>query len=234
MILYTGDLSPYSAKVRMQIYAMGIAEDFSFELPVVQFFSGKLKETSPIGRIPILKTKEAIIPESEVIAEYIDELYPQQALGGRTQLERANIRVLSRVADTYLMDNIFLALTQTRTPEPHQGVIDLLVAQVVRGITALEEYISPDGYAAGGQELTRADCSLVPALYMCDRTLPRLGVSNPVVGLEKTERYWQRIQQNEYAAKIISEMDRGLRARLDGSEQRMVEEAMKEAAQRDS
>jgi len=59
-------------------------------------------------------------------------------------------------------------------------------------------------------------------------------VSNPVVGLEKTERYWQRIQQNEYAAKIISEMDRGLRARLDGSEQRMVEEAMKEAAQRGS
>ena len=66
MILYSGDLSPYSAKVRMQIYAMGITEDFSFELPMVQFFSGKLKETSPIGRIPIL-TSEAIIPESEVI-----------------------------------------------------------------------------------------------------------------------------------------------------------------------
>ncbi len=234
MILYSGDLSPYSAKVRMQIYAMGIADDFSFELPVVQFFSGKLKETSPIGRIPILKTTEAIIPESEVIAEYIDELYPQRALGGKTQLERANIRVLSRVADTYLMDNIFLALSQMRTSEPNQGVIDLLIAQAVRGITSLEAYISPDGYAAGGPDLTRADCSLVPALYMCDRTLPRLGVSNPVVGMEKTERYWTRVQKNEHAAKIISEMDRGLKARLDGSEQRMVEEAMKKAAQRDS
>ncbi len=231
MILYSGDLSPYSAKVRMQIYAMDIADDFSFELPVVQFFSGKLKETSPIGRIPILKTSEAIIPESEVIAEYIDELYPQRALGGKTQLERANIRVLSRIADTYLMDNIFLALSQTRTAEPNQGVIDLLVAQAVRGITALEAYISPVGFAAGGPDLTRADCSLVPALYMCDRTLPRLGMSNPIVGLEKTERYWQRIQQNEHAAKIIFEMDRGLRARLDGSEQRMVEDAMKKTAQ---
>ena len=93
MILYSGDLSPYSAKVRMQIYAMGITEDFGFELPMVQFFSGKLKETSPIGRIPILKTSEAIIPESEVIAEYIDELYPQRALGGKTPLERVNVRV---------------------------------------------------------------------------------------------------------------------------------------------
>ena len=57
MILYSGDLSPYSAKVRMQIYAMGVDNDFVFELPVVQFFSGKLKEVSPIGRIPILKTR---------------------------------------------------------------------------------------------------------------------------------------------------------------------------------
>jgi glutathione S-transferase len=230
MILYSGDLSPYSAKVRMQIYAMGVKDDFSFELPVVQFFSGKLKEVSPIGRIPILKTDAGLIPESEVIAEYIDELYPQQSLVGNTPMERANIRVLSRIADTYLMDNIFLALGQMRVPEPNQAIIDLLTAQVVRGVTALEEYLTADGYAAGGTELTRADCSLVPALYMCDRTLPRLGISNPVLGLVKTEAYWGRIQQNEHAARVIAEMDRGLKARLDGSEQRMVAEAMKQAA----
>ena len=230
MILYSGDLSPYSAKVRMQIYAMGVNDDVSFELPVVQFFSGKLKEVSPIGRIPILKTDEGLIPESEVIAEYIDELYPQQSLVGNTPMERANIRVLSRIADTYLMDNIFLALGQMRVPEPNQAIIDLLTAQVVRGVTALEEYLTADGYAAGGTELTRADCSLVPALYMCDRTLPRLGISNPVLGLVKTEAYWGRIQLNEHAARVIAEMDRGLKARLDGSEQRMVAEAMKQAA----
>jgi glutathione S-transferase len=229
MILFSGDLSPYSAKVRMQIYAMGVNDDFSFELPVVQFFSGKLKEVSPIGRIPILKTDEGLIPESEVIAEYIDELYPQQSLVGNTPMERANIRVLSRIADTYLMDNIFLALGQMRVPEPNQAIIDLLTAQVVRGVTALEEYLTADGYA-GGTELTRADCSLVPALYMCDRTLPRLGISNPVLGLVKTEAYWGRIQLNEHAARVIDEMDRGLKARLDGSEQRMVAEAMKQAA----
>ncbi len=54
MQLYTGDLSPYSAKVRMQIYAMGIS-DIKFELPA-SFFMGKLAEVSPIGRIPVLET----------------------------------------------------------------------------------------------------------------------------------------------------------------------------------
>ena len=230
MILYSGDLSPYSAKVRMQIYAMGVDDDFAFELPVVQFFSGKLKEVSPIGRIPILKTDEGLIPESEVIAEYIDELYPEKSLVGRTRLERANIRVISRIADIYLMDNIFLALSQMRTAEPNQGIIDLLSAQVLRGVTALEEHLAPQGYAMGGDKLTRADCGLVPALYMCERTLPRLGVTNPIVGWPKTQAYWERIQQNEHAARVIAEMDRGLKARLDGSEQRMVAEAMKKAA----
>jgi hypothetical protein len=65
---------------------------------------------------------------------------------------------------------------------------------------------------------------------MCDRTLPRLGISNPVLGLVKTEGYWGWIQKNQHAARVIAEMDRGLKARLDGSEQRMVAEAMKKAA----
>ncbi|MBT7447060.1 MAG: glutathione S-transferase family protein, partial [Tateyamaria sp.] len=43
MKLYTGDLSPYSAKVRMQIYAMGIQDELSFDLPV-QFMMGKMYE----------------------------------------------------------------------------------------------------------------------------------------------------------------------------------------------
>jgi hypothetical protein len=50
------------------------------------------------------------------------------------------------------------------------------------------------------------------------------------LGLVKTEGYWDRIQKNQHAARVIAEMDRGLKARLDGSEQRMVAEAMKKAA----
>ena len=58
MKLYTGDLSPYSAKIRMQIYAMGIEKEVEFDLPIAQFFSGQLKEVSPIGRSLFLKPKE--------------------------------------------------------------------------------------------------------------------------------------------------------------------------------
>ena len=110
MKLYTGDLSPYSAKVRMQIYAMGIT-DISFELPT-EFFLGRMKEVSPIGRIPVLEVDDGIIPESEVIAEYLDDLYPEQSLAGSTPRMRADVRLISRIADIYLMNNIFMVLPQ--------------------------------------------------------------------------------------------------------------------------
>ena len=93
MKLYTGDLSPYSAKVRMQIYAMGIQDEINFDLPV-QFMMGKMFQVSPIGRIPVLEVDEGLIPESEVIAEYLDERFPDKALTGSSLKERADVRVV--------------------------------------------------------------------------------------------------------------------------------------------
>jgi glutathione S-transferase len=228
MKLYTGDLSPYSAKIRMQIYAMGIEDEVAFDLPLAQFFSGRLKEFSPIGRIPILETDHAIIPESEVIAEYLDDTYPNKAMVGRDPIERANVRVISRIADIYLMNNIFMSLSQANKATRNQGVVDLLMGQVNRGMGALEAHIAEDGFAASDQ-LTRADCTLVPALFMCENTVPRLDVPSPIRSEGKVANYWRRIQDNECAARVLDEMARGLKARLDGTEQKQVAEAMARA-----
>ena len=222
MKLYTGDLSPYSAKVRMQIYAMGI-HDIEFELPA-SFYLGKLAEISPVGRIPVLEVDDGIIPESEVIAEYLDDLYPQKSLAGDTPRQRANIRLLSRIADIYLMNNIFMALPQIPRGSRVDAIRDLFAAQIARGMGALERHLADDNFAAG-PVLTRADCSLVPALWMCENTVPRLDVPNPIDSTERVAGYWAKIRQNEHASRILAEMDRGMQARLDGTERKMIEEA---------
>lgn len=221
MKLYTGDLSPYSAKVRMQIYAMGIEDQLRFELPV-QFMMGKMSEVSPIGRIPVLAVDEGLIPESEVIAEYLDERFPDKALIGDSLKARADARVVSRIADLYLMNNIFLSLSQADKASRVQAVLDLLIGQVKRGVRALEQHIGEGDFAVG-DVLTRADCSLVPALWMCSSTLPRLGFDSPILEGTRVSGYWAKIQDNEYAARILGEMNKGMKARLDGSERKMAE-----------
>ena len=223
MKLYTGDLSPYSAKVRMQIYAMGIT-DIEFELPT-SFFRGKLSEVSPIGRIPVLQLEDGIIPESEVIAEYLDDIYPDRSLLGDTPRVRADVRVISRIADTYLMNNIFMVIPQINRETRVDAIRDLLVGQINRGMGALEGHIGSGDFAVG-DSLTRADCTLVPALWLCEETVPRLDVDNPILATEKVAAYWQKIQRNEFAAKILDEMHKGMQARLDGTERKLVEAAL--------
>jgi len=223
MKLYTGDLSPYSAKVRMQLYAMGIT-DIAFELPT-EFFLGRMKEVSPIGRIPVLEVDDGVIPESEVIAEYLDDIYPERSLAGATPRIRADVRLISRIADIYLMNNIFMVLPQINRKTRVDAIRDLLIGQVVRGMGALEQHIGTDSYAVG-DELTRADCTLVPALFLCEHTVPRLDVGNPILATEKVAAYWQRIQANEHAAKVLDEMAKGLQARLDGTERKQIEAAI--------
>ena len=223
MKLYTGDLSPYSAKVRMQIYAMGIT-DIEFELPS-SFYLGKMSEVSPIGRIPVLEVDDGIIPESEVIAEYLDDLYPERSLAGATPRVRANVRLISRIADVYLLNNIFMVLPQVHRKTRNDAISELLIGQVNRGMGALERHIGSGDFAVG-DELTRADCTLVPALFLCETTVPRLDVPNPILATRKVAAYWEKIQSNEFAAKILDEMKRGMQARLDGTERKMVEAAI--------
>ena len=105
---------------------------------------------------------------------------------------------------------------------------DLLVGQVARGMEALDKHIGTGDFAAG-DTLTRADCTLVPALFMCESTLPGLGADNPADTAENVQSYWAKIKGNAHAARVIDEMARGLQARLDGTEKKMVEAAIAKA-----
>jgi glutathione S-transferase len=215
----------------MQIYAMGIT-DIQFELPP-SFFLGKLAEVSPIGRIPVLEVDDGIIPESEVIAEYLDDLYPERSLSGATPRIRSKVRLISRIADIYLMNNIFMALGQLNRKTRIDAIRDLLIGQVTRGMGALERHIGTGTFAVG-ESLTRADCTLVPALFLCESTVPRLDVDNPILATRNVAAYWAKIQDNEFAAKVLHEMAAGLQARLDGTERKFIEAAIaseKEAGQ---
>ena len=211
MKLYSGDLSPYSAKVRMQIYAKGI-EGIVLERPA-GFGTEEWWKTSPIGRIPALELDDGdIIPESEVISEYLEEIYPQPRLLGSTPRETAAIRTVSRLADIYLMNNMFMLAGEARRSTRNDGTRDLLAGQVIRGVKALEHYLTDSPFAVLGR-LTLADCTLVPALFLIENVIPTLDVEDPVPGQPKVAAYWAAIQTNEHAARVLVELHRGLAER---------------------
>ena len=210
MKLYSGDLSPYSARVRLQIYAKGIT-DIVLERPA-SFGMPKFREDHPIGRIPVLDIDGDMMPESEVIAEYLEAIYPEPSMLGATPRETARIRTLARVGDIYILNNMFMLSAQSRAETRNQGIVDLLGGQVVRNIKALNRMIGTDGFAYGGR-VTLAVCALVPALFMVDNVLPSVGVDNPIPANANVAAYWAAIQTNEHAARVLVELHRGLEER---------------------
>jgi glutathione S-transferase len=210
MKLYSGDLSPYSARVRLQIYAKGIT-DIVLERPA-SFGTPKFREDHPIGRIPVLDIDGDMMPESEVIAEYLEEVYPEPPMLGATPRETAHIRTLARIGDVYLMNNMFMLSPQSRAKTRNAGIVELLGGQVVRNIKALDKMIGRDGFACCGR-LTMADCALVPGLFLVENVLPSTGVENPILRAPNVAAYWAAIQTNEHAAKVLGELHRGLEER---------------------
>ena len=101
-----------------------------------------------------------VIPESEVISEYLEELYPEPRLLGADPRETAKIRTVSRIADIYLMNNMFMLSGQTRASTRNEGVVALLSGQVIRGVKALAHYLEGGDFAVCGR-LTRA-LAMVP------------------------------------------------------------------------
>src|SRR5690349_646169 len=168
MKLYSWDISPYSARVRMQIYAKGLA-GIAIEPPPA-YFTPKFYRDHPIGRIPFLEIDGEAIPESAVIAEYLEEAYPEPSLLGATPRENAHIRTLARIGDIYLMNNTFMLAGQvpalpasSPAPTGNEAIVALLGGHLASSARALDRMIGRDGYACLGR-VTLADCALVPEI----------------------------------------------------------------------
>jgi len=243
MKLYSWDLSPYSARVRMQIYAKRLS-DIAIEQPP-QVLPLKFHGDHPIGRLPLLEIDGEGVPESAVIAEYLEEVYPEPSLLGATPRENAHIRTLARIGDIYLLNNTFMLSVQTRALSAKapvttgvEGVVALLGGQLASSTRALDRMIGRDGFACLGR-VTLADCALAPALFFMETVLPAVGVADPIAANANVAAYWAAIQRQEHAARILVELRRGLEERRElirsgaiekiRAESRAVKEAMERA-----
>jgi glutathione S-transferase len=86
--LYTAERCPYAARARIALAEKGIAYD-AVEIDLSDR-PAWLYEKNPLGRVPVYEEDEGLVlPESEVIMEYLEERYPEPALWPADPAERA-------------------------------------------------------------------------------------------------------------------------------------------------
>jgi glutathione S-transferase len=83
---------PYCARVRIALAEKGIA----YETVVIDLANRPawVYELNPIGKVPVLERDGWVLPESAVINEYLEEVFPEPALLPADPTQRANARLL--------------------------------------------------------------------------------------------------------------------------------------------
>lgn len=91
--------SNYHNKVKLALLEKGVPfEEVLVNLPA----DAKLLEASPMGKVPYLDTGKGILRESQVIDEYIEDVYPDNPLYPREPLARARCRELIQFMELYI------------------------------------------------------------------------------------------------------------------------------------
>ena len=104
MKLYTGPVSLFSAKVRIALDEKGLVPDehVSVEWSLENRYlphHPDIVRLNPRRKVPVLVDGDAVICESSVICEYLDEVHPEPPLLPRTPAARARCRTLVAFAD---------------------------------------------------------------------------------------------------------------------------------------
>lgn len=119
MQLYTNPLCPFAHRVRITLAEKGITAsrvDIDLRNPPANFIA-----IAPRRSVPLLRLGDSVLPESTVIAEYLNDAYPEPALLPRDAWERARARLWIRFADERLYAHTWTLLYATDEEERRQS-----------------------------------------------------------------------------------------------------------------
>jgi glutathione S-transferase len=148
-------VSPYVRKVLVCMELKGL--DYEVD-PITPFFGNdEFRRLSPLCRIPVLIDESLVLTDSTVIAEYLDDQYPDPPLLPKEPRERARARWLEEFADTRLGDVFIWGLFYPKMVHPRvwnepgdQARIDRTLATDLPGaLDYLEGELPDHGYLFG-------------------------------------------------------------------------------------
>jgi glutathione S-transferase len=214
MKLFNSNLSPYASRVRIALYAKGLA----VEIVAAPGGTGsaEYKKLNPTGKVPALEIDGAVIPESEVINELLEDRFPTPALRPADPIARARMRVLARFADLYLAPPLSGLFGQMNPKTRDAKVVAEKLAELKERFEQLEALVVAGPYAAGA-ELTLADCALAPVFFFLTRLLPMFGAPSPLEGRPKLATIGETVGKHPAVSKVLAEMGAAMAERLGGN-----------------
>ena len=214
MQLFQGDLSPFAARVRIQLRAKDIRD---VDLCAAPGGTGSeaFRQLNPTGKIPALQFGDVVIPESQTICDYLEDRYPTPPLWPQDLLARAQARLVTRFTDLYVCAPMFQTTGHASRKTRDQAFVDARLAEVQAGLAYIDHCRKRSGLATGryaiGERLTLADAALAPALFFVTRFAAPVFARNDLMSAAMTD-YWEGIQADLHVQPVLAEMATALAA----------------------
>lgn len=201
LTLYYHPLSSYCQKVLVALYENGAP----FTPQLVDLGNPEQRaeflKLWPVGKFPVLRDGEHIVPESSIIIEHLDRHHPGPARLIPEDVELAlETRLRDRFFDLYVQEPMQAIVGDRLRPAESRDPfgVERAKARLRASYDMIERDMAGRTWAMG-EAFTLADCAAAPALYYADRVLP-FGESHPGVAA-----YFKRLLQRPSFARAVEE-----------------------------
>ncbi len=167
--LFSHPFSSYCQKALIALFENDIP--FTYRMLEDEGVGGELARIWPLGRFPVLREGDRVVPEATMIVEYLDVHYPGPTRFIPEDRDAAiSVRMMDRFFDNYIATPqqkiVFNSLRDEATRDAH-GVTEAQ-AMLDKAYRWLDGYMDGREWAAGDFGL--ADCAAAPQLFYADWT----------------------------------------------------------------
>ena len=203
MKLHGALASPYVARVVLFARLKGIT--LTPQMPAGGLKAPEYLARNPMGKMPALEVDGTLIPESEVICEYLEDRYPGSGGLPGSPEERARARLISRIHDVYVSPQATILFRNMNPKTRDAAAVTAAVSALGTGFSYLQHFVTASPFAAGDQ-LSLADCTLLPSFLIMRKTaFPLFGIADPTSGEGSLGRWWSVVEADPVTGPFLQE-----------------------------
>lgn len=170
-MFYATALSGYSAKLRIVLENKAVA--YEEREPPDGYRSETYRRIAPMGTIPAIMVNGLVLSESEVIAEYLEECFPEPGMLPTDPMLRARVRFLGRFHDLHLEPAVRKLFAHIDPDRRDPRIVDEQCAAIHGLVNRLSRFIDPQPFALT-PALSLADCGYAVTLPLAVMMLQAL------------------------------------------------------------
>jgi glutathione S-transferase len=208
MKLYGVHLSPFV--MRPLLIARAKGHDLPLDMPEGGIKGDDFIAMSPIAKMPLLHDGGFHLPESQVIAEYLEATLSGPKTISEDPKVAARERLLVRLADVYIVPELGGLFNAREKPEGLAPALE----KIGTAMGYIEHFRNAGDTFAIGDRFSIADAALIPLFFFFDAFGAGMPTAELIAARPGIAAWWARAKVSELGSRAITEQAAGLKAMI--------------------